>query len=98
MDRIDLTALLANATEDTILHVEYIAGRPASDQAIEEYHQASDWNKKSTSYIGHFKGLRRTKKGEMLLTLFVHNRGEAGAYRAFNPSLGTLLSVKVVAN
>jgi hypothetical protein len=92
----DLTTLLANATPDTIISLDYVAGRPPGEIARQEFEQASDWNKRSTSFIGNFSSLRRTKKGDLLLTLFVHNRGETGAYRAFNPLLGTLRNIQIV--
>jgi len=98
----DLQALLANATEDTIVHIDYIAGSPKAltAQAVEEFNQAVDYNGDrgipSTHYTGNFAGFRTTKKGEVILTLFVHNRGEVGQFRTFNPKLGTVLSAKVV--
>lgn len=91
----DIAALLANATENTIVHIDYIAGRPATDRAIKEYAEASDWNKPSTSYTGHFAGMKTNKFGELVVTLFVHNRGEAGKYRAFNPKVGKVLSLRI---
>lgn len=91
----DLLAALSTATEQTIVHIEYRAGRPANDRGIKEYAEASDWNKPSTSYVGHFAGMKKNKFGELVLTLFVHNRGTTGQFRAFNPNLGTVLSLKV---
>ena len=90
-----LTSLLANATKDTIVHLKYTAGRPSTDQAINEYEMALDWKKPSDEYVGHFEGLKRNKRGELVLTLFVHNRGGIGAFRAFNPSLGHLKDIRV---
>lgn len=92
----DLFSLLANATPDTIIHLDYVARRPASAIAHEEFEAAQDWGKRPTSYIGNFSSLKRNKKGEIVLTLFVHNRGEIGKYRAFNPTLGTLRHIEVV--
>jgi len=97
----DLQLLLANATEDTIVHLSYLAGSPkaVTRQAVEEFNQASDWNGDrgvpATHYVGNFGGFRTTKKGEVILTLFVHNRGSVGNFRTFNPKLGTVLSVTV---
>ena len=95
----NLLALLANATEDTIVHLAYIAGRPATAHACSEFEAASDWNADrgvpATTYIGHFAGFKTTKKGDTVLTLFVHNRGDVGQFRAFNPNLGTILSLVV---
>ncbi len=97
----DLQALLSNATEDTIVHIAYLAGSPKAltAQAIQEFNEASDWNGDrgvpATHYVGNFAGFRTTKKGEVILTLFVHNRGSVGQFRTFNPKLGTVLSVVV---
>jgi len=97
----DLQALLANATEDTIVHIAYLAGspKPVTHQAIQEFNDAQDWNGDrgvpATTYIGNFGGFKTTKRGEVVLTLFVHNRGQVGQFRTFNPKLGTVLSVVV---
>ncbi len=98
----DLQALLANATEDTIVHIDYLAGSPKAltAQAVCEFNQASDYNGDrgipSTHYTGQFGGFKTTKRGEVVLSLFCHNRGETGCWRTFNPALGSVLSVKVV--
>lgn len=100
----DLQVLLANATEDTIVHLSYRAGSPKAltAQAIKEFNEAADWNARFggegeyTTYIGTFAGFKTTKKGEVILTLFCHNRGETGSFRTFNPKLGTVLSAVVV--
>lgn len=91
-----LNALLANATSDTIVHLEYLAGRPANSRGKAEFRQAKDWNKAPTEYVGNFASLKKNKWGETVLTLFVHNRGEIGAYRAFNPNLGEIRAIRVV--
>ncbi len=98
----DLQALLANATEDTLVHIDYIAGSPKAltAQAIEEFNQAADYNGDrgipSTHYTGQFGGFKTTKRGEVVLSLFVHNRGSVGQWRTFNPALGTVLAASVV--
>ena len=66
---------------------------PISEIAKEEYRDALDWKKSPTSYVGHFVSLKNNKRGEPVLTIFCHNRGETGKFRAFNPVLGTLRSV-----
>ena len=91
----DIETLLANATENTIVHIEYLAGRPVTERAKREFEEASDWNKPATHYVGNFAGTKTNKWGELVLTLFVHNRGETGQFRAFNPKVGKVLSIKV---
>lgn len=92
----DLLAALSTATEQTIVHIEYRAGRPANARGVKEYAEASDWNKPSTSYTGHFAGMKTNKWGELIVTIYCHNRGKTGSYRSFNPNLGSVLSVQVV--
>lgn len=92
----DIAAALANANENTIVHIEYLAGRPVTERAKREFEEASDWNKPATHYVGNFAGTKTNKYGELVLTLFCHNRGKTGAYRAFNPNLGEVRSVRVV--
>lgn len=92
----DLLALLSDATPDTIVHIDYSAGRPANERGKREFAAARDWNKRPTEYTGNFASLKRNKFGEVVLTLFVHNRGAVGQYRAFNPNLGEIRAIKVV--
>ncbi len=91
-------ALFANATKETIVHLTYVAGREPSPVALDEAFQAQDWAKwkSQNEYVGHFESIRKSKKGEPILTLFVHNRGEAGKFRAFNPHLGTIKDLRIV--
>lgn len=78
----DLQSLLANATEDTIVHLSCLAGSPraVTHQAVEEFNQASDWNGDrgvpATTYIGTFGGFKTTKRGEVVLSLFVYTTVE----------------------
>ena len=92
----DIEALLTNANADTIVHIDYLAGKPANAKGQKEYNEAKDWNKAPTEYTGNFVGLKRNKFGELVLTLFVHNRGTTGAYRSFNPNLGEVRAIRVV--
>jgi hypothetical protein len=92
----DIEALLANATPDTIIHIDYLAGKPVNAKGKQEFAQARDWNKRPTEYTGNFASLKKNKFGETVLTLFVHNRGTTGCYRAFNPNLGEVRAIKVV--
>ena len=94
----DLLEILAEATTDTILYVRYSAGRAPSDQAREEFHAGRDWKHlQSNEFICHFKELRRNRRGELNLVVFAHNRGALGETRVFNPNLGTMHEVKVIA-
>jgi len=88
-----MDALFSNATPEDIVHITYYAGRPSGPRARAEYESSLDWGKAATEYVGNFVSYRLTKKGEPLLTLWVHNRGESGAYRSFNPRLGLLTNM-----
>ena len=97
----DLEAMFANATKETLVKVTYEVGREAKPQAIREAMMASDWAEAWggigwEEYIGQFESLKRSKKGDLILTLFVHNRGDTGRFRAFNPSLGKLKEVRIL--
>lgn len=92
---VNLSETFANATTDSIVHLTYAAGRSVNAQGKREFNQARDWNKAPREFVGNFVSLKRNKKGEQVLTLFVHNRGEAGAYRTFNEKVGTILSLSV---
>lgn len=95
MDNVE--TILAGATNETIVHLDYVAMRPASETAKKEFADARDWDKRPTQYVGHFSSLRRTKRfGELVLTLWVHNRGESGGFRAFNLDSGKLRDIKRV--
>ena len=96
MNAADIAALLADATPDTIVHIDYLAGRPANERGKAEFREARDWNKRPTEYTGNFSSLKRNKFGELVLTLFVHNRGATGSFRAFNPNLGEVRAIRVV--
>jgi hypothetical protein len=92
----DIEALLANATPDTIVHIDYLTGNPPNAIGRKEYAEAKDWGKAPTEYTGNFASLKRNKFGELVLTLFCHNRGKLGSYRSFNPNLGTVRAIHVV--
>lgn len=92
---VNLSETFANATSDSIVHLTYAAGRPVNAQGKREFAEARDWNKAPREFVGNFVSLKRNKRGEQVLTLFVHNRGEVGAYRTFNPSIGEIKSIVV---
>ncbi len=88
---------MKDVTLDSIVFVGYEAGRPASPQAVKETSIAREQGFNLTHYTGHFKGIRVTKKGEHVMTVWVYERANGtGAYRAFNPSLGTLRTLEVI--
>jgi len=81
---------------NSVVFVGYLAGRPAGPQGIKEASKAREQGINLTHYTGQFRGIRVTRKREVIMTVWVQERGEAGAYRAFNPALGTLRTLEVI--
>lgn len=95
----DNIQLLSTLLQGRTLFVAYTAGRPASQQAVEEAAPAREAGIRLDHYVGLFTSLRVTKKGDVVLTMFCFDRGTdgEGKYRCFNPSLGTLRQVDIIA-
>ena len=89
---------------DSVVSVSYVPGRRPSARAIEEAARAIESGISPRQFTGTFKGVSKTKRNEVVFTLWVEERDSIaadgtktpGAYRAFNPSLGRLLSLEVV--
>lgn len=92
----DMAEMMKNVTLDSIVFVGYEAGRPPTVQAIKEASLAREQGINLTHYTGQFKGIRVTKKGDHVMIVWVQERGQAGAYRAFNPTLGTLRTLEII--
>ena len=92
----DLKALFQGVEKGTIVFLKYRAGRRPTMGAVREAMEAEQYGMEQNEYFGHFDSLNVTKKGDTVLTLFVTNRGANGAYRAFNPSLGTLEDIQIL--
>jgi hypothetical protein len=94
-----MAEMMKDVPMDSIVFVGYLAGRPSGPQGIKEASFAREQGINLTHYTGQFKGIRVTKKGEPVMTLWVEERDSAsgpGAYRAFNPALGTLRTLEVI--
>jgi hypothetical protein len=87
---------------DSIVFVSYLAGRRPSPQAIREAARSRDEGIAPRHFTGHFRGITYTQKWKQpILTVWVEERDSGtnmtqGAYRAFNPSLGRLLTLEVL--
>lgn len=90
-----MDATFGDASQEDIVHLVYEAGGEISPAAERDYVQASDWKRNPQEFIGHFVSYRKTKNGDPVLTLWVHNRGLSGRYRSFNPNLGRFHSIYV---
>lgn len=102
----DVLKVLENLPVDSIVFVSYIPGRKPHAKAFEAGERAVvDEGISPRHFTGKFKGVRRTAKlQEVVFTLWVEERDSVhrdgtktvGAFRAFNPSLGKLLTLTVV--
>jgi len=101
-----LESTLKDVPEGSLIFVSYLPGRPPTSRAIQEARRAIvEEGIAPRHFTGALKALWKTKRGQTVLTLWVAERDSVskdgaavtqGAYRAFNPSLGTLLSVEVI--
>ena len=105
MDANTAYELLKDLPLDSILFVSYIPGRRPHAKAYREGARAIEEGISPRHFTGALKGVSRTKRlNEVVFTLWceerdsVHRDGTVtnGAYRAFNPSLGRLLTLEVV--
>lgn len=96
INAMQMTEMMKDVPLDSIVFVAYEAGRPATATGIAEASKAREEGFNLTHYTGQFKGIRTTKKGDHVMTVWVQERGENGAYRAFNPTLGTLRTLEVI--
>lgn len=106
MDATTAYELLKDLPLDSVLFVSYIPGRRPHAKAYREGERAVMQEGISPRHFtGTFKGVSKTKRlNEVVFTLWceerdsVHRDGTItnGAYRAFNPSLGRLLTLEVV--
>lgn len=104
MDATTAYDLLKDLPLDSTVFVSYVPGRAPSAQALREGERAMNEGISPRHFTGTFKGVSKTKRNEVVFTLWVEERDSIardgtktpGAYRAFNPSLGRLLSLEVV--
>ena len=82
-----------------MLFVSYVAGREPTALAIDEARPHTENPTRSRRhFVGTLSSVWTAKNGDPIMTIKAHNRGldTKGAYRSFNPNLGTLLSVQVL--
>lgn len=95
---------LADCAPGTTLFVGYLAGRKGSGTAAAEMHRAvNEEGINPTHFTGTLEGIKTTKKGDVVLLLWVNERDSVGPdgpkqgnYRMFNPNLGTLRTLEVI--
>jgi hypothetical protein len=98
----EMVLKMVDVPVDSVVFVSYVAGRPSSPQAALESARSRAEGINPRHFTGRFKGISFTKKAnEPVMTLWVEERDSQGgsvrgAYRAFNPALGTLLALEVL--
>jgi hypothetical protein len=102
----DMVTALAGLIAGSKVFISYYAGRcNDSDRAYQERERAIEEGIPLNHFTGTLESLKKTKAGQMLVTLFVEERdtlgprGELtpGNYRAMNPSLGKMVEIRVLA-
>lgn len=98
--------VLENLPLNSVVFVSYIAGRKPHAKAYQEGERAvEDEGISPRHFTGTFQGVRLAgKHKEPVFTLWVEERDSVhrdgkktpGAFRAFNPSLGKVLTLEVV--
>lgn len=106
MDATQLVQRMKDVPVDSILFVSYLAGRRPTPRAYQEASRSIAEGIAPRHFTGRFVSLTFTKRfQEPVLTLWVEERDSTnkdsgqvvrGAYRAFNPCLGKLLTLSVV--
>lgn len=101
MNTVQMIEKLMGVPVGSTVFVSYLAGRRPTEQAKREAQRSIAEGIAPRHFTGRYESVRRTKKGEMVLTLWVEERDSGdpmrrGAYRTFNPSLGTLLTLEVL--
>lgn len=97
-----MVEVLKDVPLDSIVFVSYLAGRRPTDRAIREASRSLAEGIAPRHFTGKFRGIYYTQKWkEPILTVWVEERDSGnpmsqGAYRAFNPALGRLITLEVV--
>lgn len=100
----DTVKALKDVPLNSVLFVSYVPGRKPSTRAYQEAQRAIEVEGISPRHFtGRLHSAHMTRKGEFVFTLWVEERDSTqdgkvvhGAYRAFNPALGTLLTLQVL--
>jgi len=95
-----MVAALKDVPLNSTVFVSYLAGRRPGPQARQEAARSVSEGINPRHFTGKFRGIYFTQKWkEPVLTLWVEERdsdGKRGAFRAFNPQLGRMLTLEVV--
>jgi hypothetical protein len=99
----DMVQKLQGVQPGQTVFVSYLAGREPTDRQVREAQKARREGYPRRWYFGRLERQWTTQKGEPVFCIFTHTRDNEtdpnadGNYRTFNPSLGTLLELEVIA-
>jgi hypothetical protein len=100
----EMLQTLTDCAPGTTLFVGYTAGHKGGKNSEIEMHRAvNEEGINPTHFTGTLEGIKTTKKGEVVLLLWVNERDSVGPdglkqgnFRSFNPNLGTLRTLQVL--
>ena len=99
----DMVAKLDGVEKGATVFVSYLAGKAPTARAMEEAERAEREGYSKRWFFGRLESKWTTKKGEPVFCVYSLTRDNSddpaaeGHYRTFNPALGKLLSLEVVA-
>lgn len=103
MDSTSMLEKLKDVPPGSFLFVSYVAGRTARPHALREANRAIRTGINPRHFTGVLTSVWTTKSGAPVVTLWVNERDTEkdgtvtqGAYRTFNPALGTLMTLEVI--
>lgn len=99
---IEAMAALRDARLGSTVFVAYEPGRAPTARAVREARRAAEAGLNLTHFVGKLTGVRLNKKGELYFTILTEERdderrGTQDAFRSFNPGLGDLRALTVLA-
>lgn len=99
MTEYELAEVLKTIPIGSNVFVSYLAGRYPTKRAIREASESAAAGINKRHFVGRLHSFRRTRRGELIFIIQCENRfneetGDPWAFRAFNPSLGHLLSLQ----
>lgn len=103
MTAIEAMAALRDARLGSVVFVAYEPGRVPTARAIREAQRAVEAGINPTHFVGKLASVALNKRGEFFFTIVTEERddertGKSEAFRSFNPSLGGLRELAVLAD
>lgn len=97
MDNKALTAVevltkLIGCRKGSQVFVSYLPGREANRKQVSE----APVGMAGRHLVGTLSDVRIARNGDPIITIFAHNRGRSGSFRAINPNLGQVLAIELL--